>query len=246
MKIPDVPAWPGLATAAISVGGVTCTVSDACTAAAVLASSRSSAIRSLLTAAGNPLAGCDYWAVARPYLAAARSVLSPTHQRGCAGRHVAKTAFCEALCAAVEQARAAFWRSAMAAFSRDERYAAAIAEEAVSVLRRKHARTAREQLRQAADAAMVMCRAAAGDFACANAAACGTGSCRFADPRFTSLTVPAPSGRRARPANHASSGGHGTFSEAAALAAWLEKHPYRPHISVRDADGCAAAEREAA
>jgi hypothetical protein len=242
VNIPAPPSWPGLASTRVLVGGVTCTVTEACTAAEVLQSSKSSAIRSLLTAAGNPLGTCDYWAAAGPYLAAARSAIPATHRRGCAGRHVAKTAFCDALCTAVEQARKSFWAAAMSAFSADERYAAAIAEEAVSVRRRRHARVARDQLRQAADAAMAMCRAAAGEFSCANPAACGTGSCRFADARFTTLTMPAPSGRRARPVNHTG----GTYSESVALAAWLERHPYKPAITVRDADACHVADREAA
>lgn len=248
MRCPPSPAWPGLAVQAVVVGGVTCTVADACAAARTLAASGSSAIRQLLRAAGNPLSACDYWAAAGPYLAAARAPVSqgglePTHRRGCAGRHVAKTAFCEALCDAVESAARSFWAAAMKAFGSDERYAAQMAEDAVSVRRNRYARHAREQLRQAGDAAMAVCRASAGQFSCGTAAACGTGSCRFADPRFARLDVPAPAGRTSRPANHAAGG---TWSENAALAAWLEEHPWKPRITVSDCDACVAADREAA
>lgn len=165
-------------------------------------------------------------------------------RRGAAGRPSAKTAFCAALAAVVDAARREFLGSALAAFRADERYAAAMASDAMTARRRAHANAAREQIRLAADRAVRECRAHDGQFSCDTPAACGTGGCRFADPRFRDLDVPAPPGRRQRPANHITSktAGGGTFSEAAALAAWLDRHPYRAAITVADGDGCAGSE----
>lgn len=242
MRVPAVPAIAGLAAFPVTVGGVTCTAAQAADAARVLSESKSSAIRALLRGAGSPLAECDYWAAAGPYLSAAKAQIAPTGQRGCAGRHVAKTAFCEAVCAAVEGARPRFQAAAVSAFARDSRYAAQMAADAVDIRRKAHAARCRDLLRKAVDDAVRSCRSRAGEFTCALEAACGTGACPFAAAPFTGFDVPAAPGRRPRPANH----GGPSFSEAAALAAWLDAAPYRPRYTVTDADQAVAADEVAA
>lgn len=235
------PPWPGLAAALVTLGGVTVTLAEAAEAARVLRDSRSSAIAALLRAAGSPLASCDYWAAARPYLPAARLALEATHKRGCAGRHVAKTAFCEAVCAAVARAVASFLDDAVAALSADHRIAAEIAADAVACRRRELAQRARRQLLASVTGAVRQCQRSKGA-PCNRQAACGTGTCPFATPQFAGRDIPAGPGKRERPAGHVPGG---TFSEVPALEAWLAAHPYRPSFTVSDGDLAYAGEQAA-
>src|SRR6266704_216784 len=81
--------WPALAGRQVEVGGVRVTCAQAAAAAEILIASRTSAIAPVLRAAGHPLAGCDYFAAAGPYLARARAQ-PKTGRAGAAGRHVTK------------------------------------------------------------------------------------------------------------------------------------------------------------
>lgn len=130
--------WPGQAGRELLLGGVPVTAAQAAEAIAVLSGNGSSAIASVLRAAANPLSCCDYWAVARPHLAAARAALPETHKAGTAGRHLAKHAFCHAVRSAIAALLDRELDAAFDAFRADERYAAAIAREAVAVQRRRH------------------------------------------------------------------------------------------------------------
>lgn len=228
-----VARWPYLATSPVVIGGITVTCAQAVLAAQVLAESRTSAIAPVLKGALSPLAVCDYFAAAAPHLAAARSA-PRTGRSGAAGRHVTKNAFLAAIADALEGVVRAELMGGVRALGTDERYAAAIAAEAVAVRERAHAAGVRSAVRSAALAAVAQCQAAAGSFTCASASACGTGSCRFAPAVFAAVAVPAREGRIARPANHT---GRGTgFSEATAAAAAVAALPYRVGVPVSDGD----------
>jgi hypothetical protein len=123
------PRWPGLCEKAVFIGGVTVTVAQAVRAAAVLDASRTSAIAPVLGKLGHPLAACDYFAAAAPYLPAQR-LRAKTGRAGAAGRHVTKNAFIEAIAAAVAGAREADVAAVLRRFASDERYAAAMAASA--------------------------------------------------------------------------------------------------------------------
>lgn len=223
--------WPALAARQVEVGGVRVTCAQAAAAAEILIASRTSAIAPVLRAAGHPLAGCDYFAAARPYLARARAQ-PKTGRAGAAGRHVTKHAFLAAVTVALSAAREhelAGWRSALAT---DERYAAAIARDAVAARQRAHAAGIRSALRAAVARAVAACGASAGQFTCTEEAACGTGACRFAQPAYQDLTAPAVPGKTIRPANHAEAGTG--FSEAAAAAELAAAVPWRAGVPVSD------------
>jgi hypothetical protein len=119
----------------ITVGGVRVTCAQALEACDILASSGACAIRSVLAARGNPLASCDYHAVYRPGLDAARAALERTGRPGGAGRHLAKHAFALAVRHEVAAAACRAFRKALSEVARDERYITAIARD-VSALRR--------------------------------------------------------------------------------------------------------------
>lgn len=207
--------WPFLASRQVRIGGVLVSYSAAESAAAALAASRTSVIQPTLRAVGSPLAACDYFAVAAPYLQGER--FAPKNGRiGAAGRHVTKNAFILAVERALEQARQDEVADALAAFASDERYAAAIAREAVAVRARARASGVRASVRTAVTRALAACGERAGEFACSEAAACGTGACRFASPAYRAAVAPAGPGKFARPANHVSAGA--SFGEAAQAA----------------------------
>ena len=188
----------------------------------------------VLRAAGSPLADCDYFAVAAPHLAAARR-LPKTGRIGAAGRHVTKIAFLaavEQVLARALEAELASWASALAT---DERYAAAIARDAVTIRQRAHAAGIRSAVRSAVARAVSACNARRGEFTCSESSACGTGSCRFAAAPYAALDAPAPPGRVIRPWNHASSGEG--FSADAAADQLAQLRPWRAGVPVAD---CAA------
>ncbi len=227
-------AWPGLAARLVEVGGVRVSYAETLKAWAVLAGSRTSAIAPVLRAAGSPLAGCDYFGAAAPYLAWARR-LPKTGRIGAAGRHVTKIAFLAAVERALAAARAdelACWERALAT---DERYAAAIARDAVAVRQRAHAAGIRSAVRSAVSRAVVSCNARRGQFTCSEETACGTGGCRFAQPPYAPLDAPAGPGPVIRPWNHASRGAG--FSADAAAAQLSGSRPWRAGVPVAD---CAA------
>ena len=229
--------WPGLLARWVSVGGVTVTCADIITAAGILAASRTSAIAPVLRAAGSPLASCDYFAVAAPYTGQARRA-PKTGRSGAAGRHVTKNAFLMALGDVLASARDAETREAMAAFAADERYATAMARDAVDAREQAYASGMASVLRSAAARAVADCGAHAGQFRCAAATACGTGSCRFAAPPYAGVTAPAGPGRYVRPVNHVRAGE--TFSEASATAE-LTAPGRRARVTVWDAEAVSAA-----
>lgn len=230
--------WPALAARLVEVGGVRVSCAQAAAAAEILIASRTSAIAPVLRAAGHPLAGCDYFAAAAPHLARARAQ-PKTGRAGAAGRHVTKWAFLAAVTAALSAARErelAGWRSALAT---DERYAAAIARDAVAVRQRAHLAGIRSSLRAAVTRAVAACAASAGQFTCTETAACGTGQCRFAQPPYRGISEPAGPGRIVRPANHERAGTG--FSEAEAAAELAALVPWRDGVPVSDRSGREAA-----
>lgn len=227
-------AWPHLAARQVRVGGTECTVAEAVRAAEILALSRTSAIAPVLRAAGSPLQHCDYFAAAEPYLARARQA-PKTGGIGAAGRHVTKHAFLAAISAELEAACAAELAAWSAALGTDERYAAAIARDAVALRARAHAAGIRSAVRSAVTRAIAACNGRRGEFSCTEAAACGTGGCRFAQPPYRELDAPAGPGRLVRPANHAQAGQG--FSEAAAAGQLTQARPWRAGVPVAD---CAA------
>ena len=229
--------WPGLSGRLVTVGGVTVTCADVIRAGEILILSRTSAIAPVLRAAGSPLASCDYFAVAAPYTGQARRA-PKTGRAGAAGRHVTKNAFLMALGVVLRAARDAETREAMAAFAADERYATAMAQDAVDVREQAYASGMRSALRAAVSRAVADCSARAGEFRCAAATACGTGACRFAAPPYAAVTAPAGPGRYIRPANHVHAGE--LFSEASA-AAEMTAPGRRARVEVWDSDAVAAA-----
>jgi hypothetical protein len=229
--------WPGLPARRTEVGGVTVTCADIVRASEILILSRTSAIAPVLRAAGSPLAACDYFAAAAPYIEQARRA-PKTGRAGAAGRHVTKNAFLDALRAALVSARTAETAEAMAAFAADERYATAMARDAVDARARAYDAAVRSALRAAVGRAVEACTAHPGLFRCAAATACGTGSCRFAAPPYLAVSAPAGPGRYVRPANHVRAGE--TFSEASAAVELTSPGPGRS-IEVWDADTISAA-----
>lgn len=216
-----VSKWPALAGRVVEVGGVPVSYTEASRVARLLSMSRTSAIAPVLAHARSPLARCDYFAAARPYLAAARQA-PKTGRSGAAGRHVTKNAFITALRAGLRRAEEAELRRALGAFREDERYAAAMAREAVAILEREHAAGARTRVRASVEQAVAACHAPR---ACGLDTACGTGACPFAAAGLGAITAPAGPGKLVRPAGHALAGAR--FGDAAAVADLLAARPYR-------------------
>lgn len=234
--------WPGVSERLVTLGGVTCTCAQARQAVEFLEASGASAIRSVLAARGNPLGGCDYWAVCGPYLERARADLALKTEDGrrCIGpkgRHLAKYAFGLAVRAALAAAARAEQAAAFAALATDERYAAAVAADAVQLRQRAHTASLRARVRAAVAAATARC-AREGSGTCALTAACGTGQCPFAPEFLRGASVPAPLGRILRPPAHVSRGGG--FSDAAAVAWLAAAEPWHAAVDVADHDagGC--------
>lgn len=234
--------WPSLAARRVTVGGVPVSFAEALQAAEILRDSRTSAIQPVLRAAGNPLAACDYFAAAAPYLVAARAA-PKTGRAGAAGRHVTKNAFLEAIAMACSLAREQEVADALAAFSSDERYAVAIARAATETRERAYVSGVRSSVRSAVTRAVAACGAAAGLFSCSAVTACGTGSCRFASPAYRPATVPAAPGRFTRPANHVQAGQ--PFTEAGAAAEIAARGGYGTGVQVWDSDALAAGDKAA-
>lgn len=223
--------WPALAARQVEVGGVTVTCAEAARAVEILASSRTSAIAPVLRAAGSPLALCDYFAEAAPWIARARAQ-PKTGRIGAAGRHVTKWAFTASVTAKLARARAAELAAWQGALATDERYAAAIARDAVAARQRGHAAGIRSVLRAAVNRAVAACGADAGQFTCTETSACGTGACRFAQLAYRRITVEAGPGKLARPYHHASAGQGFSADEAAAQL--TELVPWRAGVPVSD------------
>jgi hypothetical protein len=224
------------------VGGVRVPYSAALQAAEILLVSRTSAIAPVLRSVRNPLGWCDYFAAAAPFTAAAR--LAPkTGRAGAAGRHVTKNAFIEAVMLVLAIAREEELTEATEAFRSDERYAVAIAQEAVSVRERAYAAGVRSSVRSAVTRAVAACGAQAGQFGCACVTACGTGACRFAAPAHRGITAVAAPGKFARPANHVLAGQ--LFTEAGAAAELAAVGGYRAGVQVYDSDALGAGDRAA-
>jgi hypothetical protein len=224
-------AWPGLGAREVKLGGMVVPFAEAARTAAVLAASRTSAIAPVLRSNRSGLDGCDFFAAADPHMAAARA-LPLTGRSGAAGRHVTKIAFL----AAIEEELGAAAReelgTALAALAGDERYAAAIAREAVTLRERAHAAGIRSTVRLAVSRAVSACASAAGLFSCQLAIACGTGACRFAQGPYRVITAPAGPGRLTRPPNHVHAGQG--FSEASAAAELAAAWPWRLGVPVAD------------
>jgi hypothetical protein len=229
-------AWPGLGARQVTVGGARVPFDAAAGAIALLAASRTSAIAPVLRAARHPLAGCDYFRAAAPYLAKARTA-PKTGRAGAAGRHVTKAAFLAAIGAELGRAADAELAAALGAFAADERYAAAIARDAVTMRERAHAAGLRSAVRSAAARAVAAC--AATGARCTLATACGTGACRFATGIYRRLDAPAGPGRTARPPGHERAGeGFDVGAAAAQLGALV---PWRDGVPVADCAGGRAA-----
>lgn len=231
--------WPSLASRGVTVGGTRVPFAEALRAAEILRDSRTSAIAPVLRAAGSPLAGCDYFAAAAPYLAAARAA-PKTGRAGAAGRHVTKNAFLEAVAVACALAREEDLAGGLEAFTSDERYAVAIARAAVDARERAYVAGVRSAVRSAVTRAVAACGATAGQFTCSAVTACGTGSCRFAVPAYRAAAAPAAPGRFTRPANHTHAGRG--FTEAGAAAELAAGGSCSRGVQVWDADALAAGE----
>jgi len=239
-QIVTIKSWPHMEAVPVVVGGATVTYSQAVHAVAVLSGSRTSAIAPVLRAAGNPLASCDYFAVAAPYLAWARTA-PKTGRAGAAGRHVTKDAFIRAVSAALDEARQSRTRSAMRCLRADERYAAQIAADAVEVRKREHAASVRRQAEDEVTRAVAQCALTSAP--CALESACGTGSCRFAPAWLRTYDIPAAPGKVKRPFAHMQAGAG--FSAAPAIAAAIADAPYRPVVTVADSELVSVAEAAA-
>lgn len=221
----------------VAVGGVAVTLAQVDQAAEALEAWPSTTIKPVLGPLGNPLAECDYRSVAAPY-----KHLFPSRrgQRGASGQPSTKLAFIYALrqvSLACRENPASMYTAlvaeALAAFGRDERYAAEIAREAVRQGRARHQAAARARLRSAIHRAVSACEARAGEFTCTYRGVCGTGSCRFAAGDLVQVAEDAVPGRLTRPANHVSGA---SFDPAAPLAAYLELRPYIVGVKVASAD----------
>jgi len=224
-------SWPGLGARPVKLGGALVPFAEAARTAAVLSASRTSAIAPVLRSQRSGLDGCDFFSAADPYLAAARA-LPLTGRSGAAGRHVTKIAFLAAIEAELDAAVREELGYALAALAGDERYATAIAREAVVLRERAHAAGIRSTVRAAVSRAVAACAARAAEFSCGLATACGTGACRFAQGPYRAITVPAGPGRIARPVNHVQPGQG--FSEAAAAAQLAQARPWRAGVPVSD------------
>lgn len=234
--------WPALAARSVTVGGLAVSFASALEAANILQASRTSAIQPVLRARGSLLASCDYFAAAAPYLAAAR--LAPrTGRAGAAGRHVTKNAFIESVVMTLAVAREEELEAALAAFRADERYAVAIARDAVAVRERAYLSGVRSTVRSAVTRAVAACGLAAGQFTCTEATACGTGACRFASPALRPVTVPAAPGRFQRPFNHVLAGT--PFTDSGAAAELAAAGSFRAGVQVWDADAIGSGEKAA-
>jgi hypothetical protein len=228
--------WPSLLARHVVVGGVEAAFAEADRAAGILAVSRTSAIMPVLRAAGSPFASCDYFAAAAPYVEWAKYA-PRTGRVGAAGRHVTKVAFIFAIQGVLERARREEVTAALAAFAADERYAVAMAREAVGVRERARAAGVRAAARAAAVRAVSACGDRAGEFTCAERSACGSGGCRFASPAYRVAAAPAGPGRFTRPPNHVRAGS--SFSESASAAQVLAEGGYASGVAVYDADAVA-------
>jgi hypothetical protein len=229
--------WPALAQRLVVVGGLPVTYAEALRAAEILLPSRTSAIAPVLRSAGSPLAGCDYFAAAAPYLDAARRA-PKTGRAGAAGRHVTKNAFIEAVTLVLAVAREQEVAAGLDAFAADERYATAIARDAVAARERAYLTGVRSSVRAAVTRAVAACGAAQGLFTCSEATACGTGACRFSAPAHRLATASAGAGKFVRPANHTEAGRG--FTEAGAAAELAAAGGYRAGVQVWDTDRLAA------
>lgn len=211
----------------VIIGGVRVSVMSAVYAVNVLERSPGLMIRQPLARIGHPLAECNYHAEAAPYRDQFMAALTFSG-RGAAGRHVAKHAFMYAIrgrCReAMEMAAVAdLLEEAYAVMVRDPSYIVEMAETAVAVMAHQHQWQLRQQLKAAQVKARKACMAAAGEFICRSAHACGTGDCRFAEGIFAQLTSEAKPGRSPRPANHEGD----PYSAEPALAELERMHPFR-------------------
>jgi len=236
------PPWPALAARSVAVGGVSVSFAEALAAANILRSSRTSAIQPVLRAAGSPLAGCDYLAVAAPYMGTAREQ-PKTGRAGAAGRHLAKNAFIESVALLLTVARDQEIADAMEAFAADERYAVAVARDATGLRERAYLAGVRSTVRSSVARAVAACTAAAGLFTCDSVTACGTGACRFSSPACRGAVTAAGPGRLVRPFNHVRAGEG--FTEAEAVTDLLGRPGPRAVVQVWDADALAAGDRAA-
>jgi hypothetical protein len=235
--------WPALAERVLVIGGVSCTFTEVVNAALILSASRTSAIEPVLRAAGSPLACCDYFGVAAPYLAVAR--LAPkTGRAGAAGRHVTKNAFLEAVALTLTLAREQELAAALGAFGTDERYAVAIARDAVTLRERSYLAGVKSSVRSAVTRAVAACSAATGRFTCSEVTACGTGACRFAVPAYRGVTAVAGPGKFSRPANHTAPGE--SFADAPAAVQVAAAGSALAGVQVWDADRLQAGDLAAA
>lgn len=234
--------WPALAARSVTVGGLAVPFAVALSAANILRESRTSAIQPVLRARGNALAACDYFAAAAPYVEAAR-MAPKTGRRGAAGRHFTKNAFIESVTLTLAIAREEELEAALAAFRADERYAVAMARDAVTIRERAYVSGVRSAVRSAVTRAVSACGAMAGQFTCSAATACGTGSCRFAAPSCRQVTVAAAPGRFYRPVNHVQAGT--PFTDAGAAAQLAAAGSFRAGVQVWDADAIGAGDKAA-
>jgi hypothetical protein len=225
--------WPALAARIVLIGGVSVTFAQAVQAAEILMGSRTSAIAPVLKSAGNPLAVCDYFGVAAPYIEQARQA-PKTGRAGAAGRHVTKTAFLEAVGWQLAIAREQEVADGLEAMGTDERYAVAIAREAVTLRERAYASGVRSSVRSAVTRAVTACGAVSGQFTCGARTACGTGACRFAVPAYRGVVAVAAPGKFVRPVNHVHAGEG--FTEAGAAAELTAESGYRAGVQVWDTD----------
>jgi hypothetical protein len=230
--------WPALAAREVTVGGVRVPFAEALRAVEILQASRTSAIAPVLRSAGSPLAGCDYFGAAAPYMEAARQA-PKTGRAGAAGRHVTKNAFIEAVTLALAVAREEDLQGALEAFTSDERYAVAVARAAVDARERAYLTGVRSAVRAAVARAVAACGAAQGLFTCSARTACGTGSCRFAAPGSQGVTAPAGPGRFIRPGHHVDAGAG--FTEAGAVAELAASGSYQAGVQIWDTDDLTAA-----
>lgn len=224
-------------SARVVVGGTEVSVAQALAAVEVLEASRTSAIAPVLRAAGSPLASCDYKAAARPWAKWAATA-PKTGRSGAAGRHVTKDAFRAAIAHEVAQAADRYVSVAVRAMTSDERYLAQAAADAVDLLRKDHAAQVRRQVEGAVEQAVARCQSTGS--ACALAAACGTGPCRFAPVWLQQISVPAVPGKTRRPSGHADA--PAGFSPAPAIAQAIAAIRFRPQVLVRDTETVTAAE----
>lgn len=234
--------WPALAARSVTVGGLAVSFAVALSAANILQESRTSAIQPVLRARGNALAACDYFAAAAPYIEAARRA-PKTGRAGAAGRHLTKNAFIESVTLTLAVAREEELEAALGAFRADERYAVAMARDAVAIRERAYVAGVRSAVRASVTRAVAACSAAAGQFTCSEATACGTGACRFASPACRPVTVAAAPGRFWRPVNHVHAGA--SFTDAGAAAQLVAAGSFTAGVQVWDADVLGTGEKAA-